>query len=233
MTGFHKEIKSRLATIYPHIIVTSQMFISETIFAQNKNVVSYSPFIYSQAILKYGDKVYSAVVKGISYNTEIKVVHIDKIIKWSTDKISSRNSKFIILGKEMAKNLGVGFNDEIVMILPTTVITPFGNLPLTEKFIVKGILSSGIYEYDNNLCIIDYELATKLFFDKSNRKLEGVTGFGIKLKNENMLEQTIIELKNQLGPFTKVVSWVELNSNLFTALKLEKIMMIIVVSLII
>ncbi|MCS7228134.1 MAG: ABC transporter permease, partial [Endomicrobia bacterium] len=172
MSGFHKEIKSRLATIYPHIIVSSQSLLSEEIFINNKEIMCYSPFIYSQAILKSGDKVYSVVVKGINYDAETKVVQINKVIQWS-DKTPLLKDNYIILGKELAKNLSVSYNDEVVMILPTTVYTPFGNLPLTEKFIIKGILFSGVYEYDNNLCIIDYELAVKLFSEKSTNRLNG------------------------------------------------------------
>lgn len=233
MTGFHKEIKSRLESIYPHIMVTSQTFIPEEVFKQENNIKFYSPFIYSQAMLKYNDKVYTVVVKGVNYETETKVVQINKVVHLFESNSISKEDKYIILGKELAKNLGVNNNDEVVMILPTTIVTPFGNLPLTEKFKVKGILSSGIYEYDNNLCMIDYTIALKLFTQQNTNVLNGVHGYGIKLVNESLLENTKSKLKQQFGVFTKVVSWIELNYNLFTALKLEKVMMIIIVSLII
>lgn len=231
MTGFHREIKNRLSMLYPDIIVTSHYDISEEVLKNNKQIYSYSPFLYSQAILKFGDKVYTSVVKGINYDTEKKVVKIDKLIKWFDDP--KLDKKSIVLGKELAKSLGVSFNDEVVMILPTQVQTPFGSLPLTEKFLVKGILSSGIYEYDNNLCFIDYNVATKIFYDNTTNQLNAVKCLGIKVNNEKSLYDVVSYLKTNLPPLTKILTWIELNYNFFTALKLEKIMMIIIVSLII
>jgi lipoprotein-releasing system permease protein len=231
MTGFQKEIKSRISMLYPDIIITSRYDISEEVLKNNKQIYSYSPFLYSQVIIKFNDKVYTSVVKGINYDTEKNVVKIDKLIKWSDVNKLDKNS--IILGKELAKSLGVSFNDEVVMILPTQVKTPFGSLPLTEKFLVKGIISSGIYEYDSNLCFIDYSIATKIFYDNTAKQLNAVKCWGVKVINEKFLNDVVVYLNTNLSPLTKILTWIELNYNFFTALKLEKIMMIIVVSLII
>lgn len=232
MSGFHREIRNRLMSVYPHIIVTSLNEIPLEIFKENKDIVHFSPFIYSQAILKLNQKVLTSVVKGIDFKNEEKVVNIKKIIKWERQDITLDDS-YIILGKELAKNLNAQYGDEIVMVLPTQITTPFGSFPLTEKFIVKGILSSGIFEYDNNLCLIDYNKAKKLFFDKNTNQINGVEGFGVRIKNEDEIENVKQKLKEKLGGFTRVISWIEMNYNLFAALKLEKTMMIIIVSLII
>jgi len=231
MTGFHKEIKYRLSMLYPDIIVTTNYDISEDVFKNDKRIKFYSPFLYSQVILKFNDKVYTSVVKAINYDIEKKVVKIDKLIKWADDNKLDKNS--IVLGKELATSLGVSFNDEVVMILPTQVQTPFGNLPLTEKFLVKGILHSGIYEYDSNLCFINYDVATKIFYDSITKQLNAVKCWGIKVDNEKFLYEVVSYLRTNLPPLTKILTWVELNYNFFTALKLEKIMMVIIVSLII
>ncbi|MEN3013911.1 MAG: ABC transporter permease [Endomicrobiia bacterium] len=232
MSGFHREIKNRLTSLYPHIIVTSKINIPIEFLKANKYIQNFSPFIYSQAILKLNDKVISSVVKGIDYENEKRIVNLEKIIKLETDPFLLEKN-YIILGKELAKNLQAQSGDEIVMILPTQIKTPFGILPLTEKFIVKGILSSGIFEYDNNLCLIDYNKAKEIFYDETTNQFNGVIGVGIKIKHENNLEEITELLRKDFGPFYKVISWIEMNYNLFTALKLEKIMMIIIVSLVI
>lgn len=232
MTGFHREIRLRLSTIYPHIVVTTVHQLNEDVFKNNKKIVAYSEFIYGQAILKFNDKVNSVIVKGINYEKEKNVTNINKVINWCDNK-EDFDKDTILLGKELAKTLRVSFNDEVVMVLPTQIVTPFGNLPLTHKFIVKGILSSGVYEYDSNLCMIHYETAKNLFYDKTTSQFNAVLGWGIKLSNDHHLEYVTNELRTQLGPFNRVLSWIELNLNLFSALKLEKIMMIIIVSLII
>ncbi|MCS7150837.1 MAG: ABC transporter permease [Endomicrobia bacterium] len=232
MTGFHKEIRARLATIYPHIIITSNYSLDDNVLKSNNMITAYSEFIYGQAIIKFNDKVNTVIVKGIKYEKEKNVTNIKKIINWINDKeMFDKNS--VLLGKELAKSLGVSLNDEIVMVLPTQIVTPFGNLPLTQKFVVKGILSSGVYEYDSSLCIIDYDIAKELFYDKIIGQFNAVHGWGVKLKNDNYLELVTNELRSKFGPFSRVLSWIELNYNLFSALKLEKVMMIIIVSLII
>ena len=232
MTGFHREIKSRLMSVYPHILITSDYDIDEKIFFQFKEIKNFSPFIYSQAIIKNNDKVYSCVVKAIDYDKEKDVVNLTKIVKFK-DNVYSLNDNQIIIGKELAKSLNVVVNDEIVLILPTHIQTPFGSFPLTEKFIVVGFISSGIYEYDNNLCFIDYNIASKLFYNKNTDETVGIKGFGVKLKDDSQIEILTKKLKAVLGHTKKVISWIEMNYNLFSALKLEKIIMIIVVSLII
>jgi lipoprotein-releasing system permease protein len=231
MSGFHREIRMRLMSVYPHIIITTHYDINPELLSNIKDIEAISPFLYSQVILKNNDKVYTAVIKGINYELEKKVTKLERIIK--TDENFVFEKKGIILGKELAKNLNVVINDEIAVVLPTQVQTPFGNLPLTEKFVVKGIISSGIYEYDNNLCLIDYDTALKLFYDKQAGEFVGVKGVGIKIKDDSKLELVVDELRRKLGPTKRVISWIEMNYNLFSALKLEKVMMFIVVSLII
>ncbi len=229
MTGFHREIRLRLMLMYPHIIITGRTDIPKEKFEHFQEIANFSPFIYSQVILKNKDIVYTTVVKGIDYFKEQSIIDIDKTI---LEKKGNPIDKFgILVGKELAKNMYLSVGDEIVMVLPTQVYTPFGTLPMTQKFVVQGIFRSGIYEYDSNLCYINYYTAREIFTDSSTGELIAVQGYGIKLKNDKYLHVVVNKLQNLLGFAYKVLSWEQLNYNLFSALKLEKIVMIIVVSL--
>ncbi len=231
MSGFHREIRNRLLTMYPHIVITGVSDIPEVDILRLKEIDAGSPFVYSQAILKSKDVVYSTVVKGIDFEKEKKVSGIKNI--FVKDEVIELKDNEIFLGKELAQNLNLEMYDEVVMILPTQVRTPFGDLPMTEKFFVKGIFKSGIFEYDNNLCYIDYNKAKKIFFDKQTKTFNAVLGFGIKLKNDNDINIVVKKLSTMMGYIYKIMSWEQLNYNLFSALKLERTMMIIIVSLII
>ncbi|MFQ3675050.1 MAG: ABC transporter permease [Endomicrobiia bacterium] len=164
MTGFHKEIRTRLMKMYPHIIVTGLTDIPQEEILKLKEVESGSPFVYSQAIIKFNDTTYTTVVKGVNFELEEKVSGIKNIfVEKEKDGLQDKE---IFLGKELAQNLSIKLNDEMDMIIPTQIQTPFGDLPMTEKFVVKGIFKSGIYEYDSNLCYINYDTAKKFFMIK-------------------------------------------------------------------
>lgn len=230
MSGFHHEIRKRLLSLYPHIVVSGNYEVDIKEVTKFKEIEDVSSFVYSQAILKSKNLVYTVVVKGIDFLQEQKVSEIKNIVGKEVYNLSQNE---IFIGKELSTNLGLEEGDTVVMVLPTQIRTPFGNLPRTEKFVVKKIFRSGVYEYDSNLCYIDYAKAKQIFYDEETRSFNGVVGLGIKLKNDNDLNKVVEKLRINLGIAYKVVSWEQLNYNLFSALKLEKVMMIIVVSLII
>ncbi|MBM4347364.1 MAG: FtsX-like permease family protein [Deltaproteobacteria bacterium] len=134
----------------------------------------------------------------------------------------------IILGVELAKHLSVTVNDPIQVISPLGTMTPMGMMPKMKRFLVKGIFYSGMYEYDNTMAYVSLESAQKFF------AMEGrITGIEIKTEDIYQVKEIGREIRKTMGfPFwTK--DWMEMNRNLFSALKLEKIIMFIIVVLIV
>ena len=138
------------------------------------------------------------------------------------------DSPGIILGTELAKHLSVTLNDSIQMISPLGTMTPMGMMPKMKRFRVMGIFYSGMYEFDNTFAYISIESAQK-FFSMDSR----VTGIEIKTDDIYKVKEIGKEIRHKLGfPFW-TRDWMEMNRNLFSAMKLEKIAMFILLVLIV
>jgi lipoprotein-releasing system permease protein len=197
-----------------------------------KGVVSASPFIINQVMLSSESNVSGAVVKGIDPDREGNVTELGHNMKAGrlqdlTERVESESSG-IILGVELAKNLGVSLNDRIQMISPLGTMTPMGMMPKMKRFHVVGIFYSGMYEFDTTFAYTSIKSAQR-FFNMDSR----VTGIEIKTNDIYKVKEFGKDIRNQLGfPFwTK--DWMEMNRNLFSALKLEKIIMFIILVLIV
>jgi lipoprotein-releasing system permease protein len=231
MTGFHREIRSRIMMMYPHVMVSGRATLDENILEDIPGIVARAPFLYSHVILKKGNNVNTTVVKGVDFEREQRVVGIARTFLKREGPGLSTGTVFV--GKELAKNMDLDVGDTVVMILPTQTATPFGMLPNTQKLRVAGVFSSGIYEYDSNLCFIDFNQARALFFDDATGSLNAVTGYGLRLSSDRVIPDVMQRLRAQLGYLFRVLSWEQMNYNLFSALKLERVVMIVVVGLII
>jgi len=238
MNGFEKNLKEKILGTYAHIIVlkAGQEGLDHYEEAAKKvdavkGVVSAAPFILSQVMLSSASNVSGVVLKGIDPNLVGKVTDLASNLKAGSlqDLQKGRdNVAGIILGVELAKHLGVSMNDTLQVISPLGNMTPMGMMPKMRRFAVVGIFQSGMYEYDNSLAYISIPVAQK-FFDMGDR----VTGIEIKTGDIYRVKEIAKEIRRSLGfPFwTK--DWMEMNRNLFSALRLEKIAMFIILVLIV
>ncbi len=239
MNGFQNDLRNKILGMSAHISVLDQkgegislsnlQQVKEKI-KQEEEVVAVAPFVYGQIILKAGKEVSGSVIKGIDPSQETKVSDIaQKIEKGSLNSLLSDDSlPGIVLGEELARNSGVFVDEEVVLISPYSVITPLGMMPRMKKFKVGGIFSVGMYEYDANMAFVSLSVAQNLF--NLNDK---ITGLEIKIKDLFKANQVAANLQELLGYPYWVRSWVSSNKNLFTALKLEKIGMFIILTLIV
>jgi len=238
MNGFEKNLKEKILGTYAHIIVlkAGQEGLDHYEEVAKKvdtvrGVVSAAPFILSQVMLSSASSVSGVVLKGIDPNLAGKVTDLASNLKAGhlQDLEKGRdNLAGIILGVELAKHLGVSMNDTLQVISPLGNMTPMGMMPKMRRFAVVGIFQSGMYEYDNTLAYISIPIAQK-FFDMGDR----VTGIEIKTGDLYRVKEFAKEIRRLLGfPFwTK--DWMEMNRNLFSALRLEKIAMFIILVLIV
>ena len=147
----------------------------------------------------------------------------NKIGKYQPKKISG-----IILGSQLARNLGVDINDWVTVMSFETRKTPLGEIPRAKKFKVVGFYESGIMGFDEFVSIIDIKVAQTLF-----RMKDSVSGITIKLEDGEKAEILKGALQKKLGFPYYVSSWIEQNKNLFAMFRLEKIGLFIILSLII
>ncbi len=235
MNGFEKNLKEKFlgTQAHLHLIKATQEGIDhyEEVIKQVeevKGVAAAAPFIFNQVMLSSESNVFGVVLNGIDPDRVGKVTDLARNMKAGRlqDLKGETDSPGIILGVELAKHLGVTLNDAIQVISPLGTITPMGMMPKMKRFRVVGIFYSGMYEFDNTLAYISIESAQK-FFGMGAR----VTDIEIKTNDIYKVKEIGKEIRQKLGfPFwTK--DWMEMNRNLFSAMKLEKIAMFIILVL--
>jgi lipoprotein-releasing system permease protein len=134
----------------------------------------------------------------------------------------------IVLGKQLARTLGVYKGDIIYVISPTGILSPIGHVPAMRRFQVTGLFETGMYEFDGSLAYIHLEAAQDLLRMKAS-----VTGIELRVKDIYNAREIADKIISKLGfPFW-ARDWMQMNRNLFSALKLEKIVMFIILALII
>jgi lipoprotein-releasing system permease protein len=134
----------------------------------------------------------------------------------------------ILVGRELAKNLRLYLGDDVNVISPQGDIGPTGMMPRSRPFRVAGIFFSGMYEYDTKHIYMSIEAAQKFLSLEDE-----VTGFEVRIADPDATGPALDRLRAALGPGYEVSDWKELNRSLFSALKIEKVMMFAVLCCII
>ncbi|HPK53388.1 MAG TPA: lipoprotein-releasing ABC transporter permease subunit [Smithellaceae bacterium] len=248
MNGFEADLRTKILGIKSHIELTTDiagpMKDYEKVRKQidgMEGVVASTPFIYSQAMIRSNHGVTGVIIRGLDTQSAFKVINLGKIREGNIehlnklpDDLANRYSKDdagisgIVIGKEMAKNLGIFLYDTITIISPVGVSTPLGMMPRMKKFAVAGIFESGFYEYDSTLAYLSLQ-SCQDFLQMGNT----VTGIDIKVDDIYKADTIARKIQSKLGfPFW-AHNWMQMNKNLFSALKLEKRVMFIILSLIV
>ena len=239
MSGFENTLKEKILGTYAHIVLmkadqegVDNYEDAATKVESVKGVLSASPFIFSQVMLSTESNVSGVVLKGIDPDRVGQVTEVARQLKTGRlqDLKGNREGGLpgIILGVELAKHLSVSVGEAIQVISPLGTITPMGMVPKMRRFRVAGIFHSGMYEYDNTLAYISLENAQK-FLGLGKR----VTGIEIKTADLYRVKEIGKEIRKKMGfPFW-TRDWMEMNRNLFAALRLEKIAMFIILVLIV
>jgi lipoprotein-releasing system permease protein len=244
MNGFQQTLKEKILGTQAHIVVLKASdkgmdHYEEAIQKVEgvKGVISAAPFIFSQVMLSSESGVSGVVLKGIDPDRVARVTELARNLKAGrledlkenmAKEGKEKDLPGIILGVELAKHLSVTVDDHIQVISPLGTMTPMGMMPKMKRFRVKGIFYSGMYEYDNTMAYVSLESAQKFFAMEAR-----ITGIEIKTEDIYQVKEIGKDIRKKMGfPFwTK--DWMEMNRNLFSALKLEKVIMFIIVVLIV
>ncbi|TCK62091.1 lipoprotein-releasing ABC transporter permease subunit [Seleniivibrio woodruffii] len=237
MNGFSDNLKNRILGANAHIVI-NRVDVSpienwrdvQKEIASVRNVTGVSPFIISQVLLTSPNNVSGVVIRGVNAQDEMKVTTISKFMKEGSfaDLSKKGSAPQIALGKELAANLGVLSGDMVTMVSPLGKKGPFGITPKMKYFQVCGVFDTGMYEYNNTLAYIDIKAAQE-FFGLS----DVVSGFSVGTSNFDLAVDISKEIQHKLDfPFW-ARDWISMNQNLFSALKLEKYAMFIILTLII
>jgi lipoprotein-releasing system permease protein len=188
----------------------------------------------SQVMLTFGDSVSGVIVRGVDPDLEADVSDLGKYItsgelSYLNKAVSGKKKRSgIILGHELARKMGVMPEDLVSIISPASRLTPVGLIPKMKLFRVVGIFESGMYEYDSNLAFISLTSAQKFFSMK-----EKVTGIEIRVNDIDQANVVASAVQDMLGFPYYARDWMRMNRNLFSALRMEKIVMFVILILII
>jgi len=226
MNGFQTDIKEKILSLNPHIVVYSLTGddVPESILSK-MNIKAASKFAYGQIMLRKNKTATGVVVKGIIPESEKNVISLENALR--KKDISLLKGKTVLIGSELSKNLSIAVGDNVILVSPFANTSGFAAIPKMEVFKVADIFESGMYEYDSNMVYINYADARNFFGN------DGVYGVEIKTDDIFTADRTAKNIKNILGYGYNVKSWSQMNRNLFSALKLEKFTMFLILTLII
>ena len=235
MNGFETDLRDKILGINSHIVLMEYSGVMRDPdqvmekVRRTEGVVAATPFIYAQAMLKSGAGVSGVVLRGMDTATASRVVHLGKMRAGRLDDLNAsprpapglpkdlRGVPGIVIGKELAKNLGIFLHEPVYLLSPTGMATPMGMVPRMKKFVVVGIFDSGFYEYDSTLAYLSLRECQD-FLQMGDR----VTGIEIKVRDFYRADILAKRIERQLGYPYWARHWMEMNKNLFAALRLEK-----------
>ena len=247
MSGFEESLREKILGTNAHVVVVdrAQRPIEEygevlAAVARLEHVVAATPFIYNQVLLTAESNVHGVILRGIDPATEGSVTDVERNLidgrladlsrtfPPPSDKPGLSPRSGIVIGKELALRLGVFMGDTLNVVSPQGTMGPFGMVPKLRPYQVAGIFDSGMYDYDSSIAYISLAQAQDFF-----QMGPAVTGIEIKVDEIFRASAVADAAEAALGGRYWVRDWKEMNRNLFSALKLEKIIMFIILILII
>lgn len=241
MTGFEEDLKEKILGTNAHVVVVRNGAPMEDYrqVMQNlkgfKGVSAATPFIYNQVMLSSGKNVSGVVLRGIDVSTDRLVTGLSKsIVEGTIDRLDPEMGEGrgafpgLMLGKELAKHLNLFVGDKVNVISPMGNITPLGMMPKMKPFRVAGIFNTGMFEYDSTLAYVSLGQAQS-FFDLGDT----VTGVQLKVEDVYHAGELARTINRTLGTGFYARDWMQMNRNILFALKTEKIVMFIILTLIV
>ncbi|MBI3312192.1 MAG: ABC transporter permease, partial [Candidatus Omnitrophica bacterium] len=222
MSGFDRDLKEKLVGANAHVLIESVQGIHDVepllrTVAATESVVGVSPFVTGQAIVRLPDRAFGVVVRGLDAQREVRVSKLQDYLV--VGRLPTQDQE-VVIGVELARDLRARVGDPLRLISPAD-----GSL---HELIVSGIFRSGMYEYDASLVGVTIPRAQTLF------RLPGtVTGLAVRLDRLERADEAKTRLAVELGSGYVVKTWMELNPILFGALRLEKIVMFVILTLIV
>jgi lipoprotein-releasing system permease protein len=236
MTGFEEDLKEKILGTNAHIVILNTLGPMEEYQGLLKKVqgidgvVAATPFIYNQVMLSSGRNVSGVVLRGIDVATDIKVTNLHKsMVEGSLESLDKNDTQpGLVIGKELAKNLGLFMGDSVDVISPMGNITPMGMMPKLKHFRIAGIFNTGMFEYDSTLAYVSLKEA-QAFLGMG----DVVTGIQLKVRDVYKTGELAQVINRELGPPYHARDWMQMNKNILFALKTEKSVMFVILTLIV
>ncbi|MBI9084042.1 MAG: lipoprotein-releasing ABC transporter permease subunit [Desulfobacterales bacterium] len=235
MAGFEEDLRTRIIGVQSHVVIQgkngtiAEYANVERRIAGMAEVAATTPFALTQVMLRAAGGTSGAVLRGIDPVSAGRVMgHLGAEELGQLRKRPPGARPGIILGKELARQLGLVEGDMVSLISPRGMISPVGHIPSMRRFEVVGRFESGVYEYDGTLAYVHLTQAQKLM-----RLGNAVTGIEVHARDMDQAGRIAETIRKMFGPGLRVQDWTEMNRTLFSALKLEKTAMFVILTLIV
>jgi lipoprotein-releasing system permease protein len=230
MNGFRTDLTNKILGFNPHLIVKpyNNKKINNNfkkLLNDNFKQIEYLDSFSGEGVVMKTETTKGVLIKGLDQKNKKNLSFLNKIlIEGVGNKIKNNE---VVVGKQLAIDLNLKPGDKLNLLSSSFISTPFGNLPKQENFIVKGIFSSGFYEFDRNVIFLNLN-QTLNFFNKTEDDINLEIYLQDPLDADNIKDQ-IQELESNFF----IYSWIDLNKSFFGALKVERNVMFIILTLII
>jgi len=234
MNGFERELRARILGMASHATISAfegglpdWRGVAERA-RQNPEIEALAPYVQGEGMLRMSGALSGTLMRGILPEEERKVSQVGEHMKEGRLEDLAAGAFRIVLGAEIARALGVRAGDKVDLMIPQASVTPAGVLPRFRRFTVSGIFEIGMYEFDRGLVLIHLADAQALY-----RMGDDVTGVRLKLHDLFKAPGVSRELANQLEGVYYVSDWTRQHANFFRAVRTEKMVMFIILSLIV
>jgi lipoprotein-releasing system permease protein len=234
MNGFQKEVRDRMLGVVSHIEIYGAGGQPLTDLAQtlaqvrrHPQVQAAAPFVATQALLARGEDMRGSLVRGIDPALEPEITELARKLKDGPFARLVPGEFGLVVGAELARQLGLREGVAVTVIAPGGQVTPAGVLPRLKQMKVVGVFDAGHFEFDSGLVMMHIEDAQRLF------RLEGPTGVRLRLADLHRAPEVGAQLAASLGDSVVVRDWTKQNRTWFAAVQLEKRMMFIILTLIV
>jgi lipoprotein-releasing system permease protein len=194
----------------------------------HSGVLAAAPFVRSEAMLSHAGRVSGTVLRGVLPDYERRVADLDRHAVAGSFEALQPGGYGLVLGRELARTLGVDVGDKVTVVTPETNVTPAGVTPRLRRFEVVGIFEVGMYEYDRGLAFLHLADAQRLF-----RLDAGVDGVRLRLRDMFAAPRLVREVAASLGGIYLVSDWTREHANFFRAVQIEKTAMFVILTLIV
>ena len=228
MNGFKSDLTNKILGLNPHVVVQSNGFKIEKSYVKKiqtlMNKISIAQAFSGEGIIINNDNAKGIIIKGVDSSNQDGMKFFQKNLINGNLKDFKNGTAFI--GTELAFNLNLELGDKINLMSSSFIMTPLGGMPKQETFVIAGIFNTGFYEFDQNFVFLNLSEALSIFDKSAEDK-------SIEIYLQDPMKADLLKRKIQkLNLNYFVYSWSDLNKSFFSALKVERNVMFIILTLI-
>ena len=234
MNGFERELRERILGVASHATISGFDRALEDweslagAAVAHPEVVGVAPFVESQGMLTHAGQVRGVLIRGVSPSREPAVSEIGRYLVEGELESLAPGRFNVLIGRDLARRLDADVGARVTLVAPQARITPAGVLPRMRRFTVSGIFEAGHAQYDTSLAVVHVEDAQRVF-----RLGRGVSGLRVKLADMFDAPRVSRELARSFGGKYWLRNWTQYHANFFRALKIERTVMFVILTLIV